>query len=320
MGEVILPKVKVLVTGAAGFIGSHLCERLLEAGCQVIGIDYMKEPNAWSKRRNVSTAAAHPDYYLIEDDLLRIDLKPILDGVQYIIHLAATPGVRTSWGSNFSDYLDNNILATQRLLEAAKDTIIKKFVMASTSSVYGHFNGPANEDRKCKPLSPYGATKLAAEHLARIYHKEFGVPVVILRFFTVYGPRQRPDMAFHKFIRNLLTGKKIIVYGDGGQSRDFTYVSDVVEAIVNSMYYSRSGEIFNIGGNTRASVNNVLKILEESTSKKARVEYLAAQPGEPRETWADIQAAREKISYSPQIVLRDGLAKEIEFIKDLYHI
>lgn len=310
----------VLVTGAAGFIGSHLSEKLLDRGYQVTGIDYMGEPNEWIKEKNIADILKHPNFTFVKADLLHMDLHSLLHGVDIIYHLAATPGVRASWGRKFSSYLNNNIQATQLLLEAAKERSLKKFILASTSSIYGIIYGPTGEEHYPRPLSPYGVTKLAAEHLAGIYHRELALPITVLRFFTVYGPRQRPDMAFHRFIKSILTGTPIKIYGDGGQIRDFTYVSDIVEANLKAMRLPEHGNVFNLGGNTRVSVNDVIKLLETMTGCKARVSFQPPQPGEPRETWADITKAATCLNYRPQTVLEDGLAAQIAYIKELYHL
>lgn len=307
---------KILVTGAAGFIGSHLCEKLLSRGCLVTGIDNMV-PNRWIKEKNINGVLRHPNFTFVKADLLQTELTWMLNGVDAVCHLAATPGVRSSWGKKFLPYLHNNIQATQVLLEAAKDSRLKKFILASTSSVYGDADGPLVEEHFPGPISPYGVTKLAAEHLAGVYHQAFGLPLTVLRFFTVYGPRQRPDMAFHRFIRSLLAGSEIKVYGDGNQVRDFTYISDIVEGCIKALDFPEQGHIFNLGGNTRASVNEVIGILAKITGEKAKVSYLPAEPGEPKKTWADISKAADCLNYCPRTVLETGLRKEIAYIEEL---
>lgn len=312
--------MNILVTGAAGFIGSHLCEMLLQQGGQVTAVDYMGEPNAWIKEKNIAGLSGRPGFTLLKKDLLQADLPALLAGVDAVFHLAATPGVRASWGREFSAYLNNNIQVTQLLLEAAKGRPLKKVVLASTSSVYGNVHGPAGEEQYPRPLSPYGVTKLAAEHLAAIYHREFGLPLTVLRYFTVYGPRQRPDMAFHRFIKAILTGDAIKVYGDGSQVRDFTYVADIVEGTAKAIDCPEHGTVFNLGGNTRACVNEVIKMLAEISGRPARVTYLPDQPGEPHETWADITKAGGYLNYRPKMALRDGLAAEVKYIRELYRL
>src|SRR5262245_64919423 len=220
-----------LVTGVAGFIGSHLAERLLRDGVRVTGVDCFTDYyDPAIKRRNLERARSHPEFALVELDLGEADLAALPD-VQVVYHQAAQPGVRASWGADFAIYTHHNVLATQRLLERYRGSSLERFVYASSSSVYGDAERyPTDEGLLPRPLSPYGVTKLAGEHLALLYARNFGMPVVALRYFTVYGPRQRPDMAFHRFCRALLTGQAITVYGDGRQSRDFTFVADAVEA------------------------------------------------------------------------------------------
>lgn len=309
---------KILVTGAGGFIGSHLCEKLLSLGYQVTGIDCMGGRNNWIKEKNIASCLQHPQFTFIKANLLEYDLPSLLKGVDVIYHLAATAGVRSSWGKDFLPYVNNNILATQNLLEAAKGHNLKKFILASTSSVYGITSGPTREDHPTHPLSPYGITKLAAEHMAAIYQKEFKIPITVLRYFTVYGPRQRPDMAFHIFIKSLLSGQEIKIYGDGRQIRDFTYIEDIINGTINAMYYSIHGTVFNIGGNTRASVNDIINMLKNITGCYANVTYITAQPGEPKQTWADLTKTTKSLNYLPNTKLKDGLVAQLKYIKELY--
>ena len=242
--------MRCLVTGVAGFIGSHLAEVLLDQGHTVIGIDCFTDYYAREfKERNLLGLKEKKEFQLIETDLLNLDLVALLKQVDWVFHLAAQAGVRASWGMNFEIYTHNNILATQKLLEASKDTELKGFIYASSSSVYGDTKQlPTPERTYLQPLSPYGVTKLAAEHLCYLYYKNFGVPTVALRYFTVYGPRQRPDMAFHRFLKAALMEGEIEIYGDGQQSRDFTYISDIVTAHLLTMKRFYPGEVFNIGG------------------------------------------------------------------------
>ncbi|TAE48569.1 MAG: NAD-dependent epimerase/dehydratase family protein, partial [Oscillatoriales cyanobacterium] len=222
-----------IVTGAAGFIGSNLVETLLNQGEQVIGVDEVNDYyNPELKRKNLAHFEKHPNFKLIEGNILSLDWKPLLANAEVIYHQAAQAGVRASWGYGFRSYTERNINATQVLLEAAKDAPqLKKFVLASSSSVYGNAETfPTSETACPQPVSPYGITKLAAERLASLYHHNFGVPATILRYFTVYGPRQRPDMAFHIFFKSILRGEAISIYGDGQQTRDFTFISDCVAA------------------------------------------------------------------------------------------
>ncbi|MEW5913876.1 MAG: NAD-dependent epimerase/dehydratase family protein [Thermodesulfobacteriota bacterium] len=307
-----------LVTGAAGFIGSTVCERLLELGHQVRGIDcftdYYPRP---LKEANLEALRGRPGFALIEADIMAVEPARLLEGVEVVVHLAAQAGVRRSWGANFAIYTHNNVLTTQRLLEAAKDLGLRRLVYASSSSVYGDTRDlPMRETSACWPVSPYGVTKLAAEHLCGLYHKNFGVDTASLRYFTVYGPRQRPDMAFHRFIRALLEGTTIRLFGDGGQSRDFTFVADVVEATVAAaLAPEAAGGVFNVGGGSRVSVNQVIALLEELTGRRASVERLEVAKGDVRDTEADTSRARQLLGYRPQVGLKEGLAAELAWVE-----
>jgi UDP-glucuronate 4-epimerase len=311
--------MKILVTGAAGFIGSHLCERLLALGHQVIGVDMFTFPE-WEKfkRYNIQRLLQYPNYKMIEANLLQLDLTELLKDVEVIYHQAAIAGVRKSWGVSFKEYVELNILATQRLLEACKNFAINKFIYASSSSVYGGTNGPTSEETPTLPISPYGTSKLAGEQLVRMYHVNYGLPTTSLRYFTVYGPRQRPDMAFHRFLKAVHGNLSIPVFGDGQQTRDFTYIDDAIEANIQAMNLQEHGNVFNIGGAERSSVLEVLTVMERVTGKKVQIDYQPQQPGDPLHTWADISKAREKLGYNPKITLQDGLTNEWEYIKELY--
>lgn len=318
-----------LVTGVAGFIGSHLAERLIDAGYHVVAIDCFTDyyPR-WMKERNLENLQGHKRFTLTEADLLDldVDLVALLQGelsmqtqptavVDYIFHLAAQPGVRTSWGTDFEVYAHNNVLATQRLLEAAKGLPLKKFVYASSSSVYGDAETiPTPEDVTPRPISPYGVTKLAGEHLCWLYWRNYCVPVVSLRYFTVYGPRQRPDMAFRRFIQAMREGQEIVVFGDGEQTRDFTYVADAVQGTVQAAFSKVVGEAFNIAGGSRVTVNEVIRRLEDMTGHSARVRYEAAQKGDAVHTEADIRRAALALGYKPETGLAEGLAQEVEWL------
>jgi UDP-glucose 4-epimerase len=257
-------------------------------------------------------------FQLVEADLLDLDLQEIVSGVDYIFHEAAQAGVRASWGSQFEVYVRDNILATQNLLEACKGASrLRKFIFASTSSVYGDTNElPMKEDNTLKPVSPYGATKLAAEKLCYLYYKNFGVPTVSLRYFTVYGPRQRPDMAFHKFIKAILSGETIEIYGDGKQTRDFTYVSDAVVATISAIN-APSGEVFNIGGGSRITLIEAIKLLESVVGKKADIVFTSAQKGDVRHTFADTSKACKSLNFKPSFDLKSGLAEEVNWLKEV---
>jgi nucleoside-diphosphate-sugar epimerase len=308
-----------LVTGAAGFVGSHLCERLLREGHQVIGVDVFADYYPRSvKEANLTDLGGAPAFRFVEGDLTRMDLTSLVRDVEYIFHQAGQPGVRPSWGKDFDVYLDCNIRATQRLLEAARAAgRLRCLVYASSSSVYGETPDlPLREDSPTRPYSPYGVTKMAAEHLCSLYHANYGVPTVSLRYFTVYGPRQRPDMGFHRFIRAALEDRPIPVYGDGEQTRDFTYVSDAVEANWLAVAPSAVGQVFNIGGGSRVSVNQVLATLEDVLGRSIRRERQPAQPGDVRHTWADTRRAKEILGFTPKVSLREGLAREAAWLKD----
>lgn len=315
--------MKILVTGAAGFIGSHLCEKLLtNSNHQVIGVDNFIGPTPNKlKQVNVINLLSNRQFTLMNVNLLITNLDQMLKDVDIIYHLAGIPGVRSSWGKDFDPYVTNNILVTQRLLEAAKDKQITKFIYASTSSVYGEIAGKIKEDELLSPLSPYGITKLTGEHLCNVYSKVHGIPIVKLRFFTVYGPRQRPDMAFHRFIKQILNGESLTIYGDGTQSRDFTYISDCIQGIESLLYKDNViGNTFNIGGKERATVNEVISIIEMLSGEKASVDYLPKISGEPKHTWADITNAKNVLDYDPKISLQEGLVKEIEYIRSVYSL
>ncbi len=308
--------MKCLVTGAAGFIGSHLTDRLLEQGWEVVGMDSLTPYySRQQKKDNLSLARQSKKFKFVQKDVLKADLKKLLDGTACVFHLAAQPGVLASWGTNFSTYIRDNVLTTQKLLEAARDSKIKKFVYASSSSVYGNSPLPMREDGVTRPFSPYGVTKLAGENLVQLYHKNFGVPSVCLRYFTVFGPRQRPDMGFYKFISAILRGKKIILYGDGRQSRDVTYVGDVVQANLLAMLTKRTGEIYNVGGGNRTTVNQVIRMMEKLTGRKAGVTRISRQKGDVLDTEAHQAKSRKELGFHPQVGLEAGLKKQVAWMK-----
>ena len=311
--------MKALVTGAAGFIGSHLCGYLLKNGVTVVGIDnFMDYYPRSTKEANIAGMMQDKGFEFVEADILTVDLSKILDRVDIIFHEAAQAGVRASWGESFKIYSDNNVLATQVLLEACKGSPIQKFVYASSSSVYGDTTDlPMRESSLPRPISPYGVSKLAAEHLCWLYYKNFGVPAVSLRYFTVYGARQRPDMAFHRFLRSATEGKHIAVYGDGEQSREFTHVDDIVEATWMASENGLPGEVFNIGGGSRITLNQVLRIIQEIVDREIEARYEGKQKGDVRHTFADMTKAQEKLGYKPKVQLQDGLRREYEWIREL---
>ena len=308
---------RVVVTGAAGFIGSHLCERLIELGHHVVGVDSFTDYYERSrKEENLAELKANPDFTFEELDLVDADLRPALRGARVVYHLAGQPGVRPSWGEQFDRYVRDNILATQRLLEHLKETPIDRLVFAGSSSVYGDAEMfPTKESALPRPVSPYGVTKLAAEHLALLYAKNFGLPVVSVRYFTVYGPRQRPDMAFALFMQALIDGDPIEIFGDGEQSREFTYVSDAVEGTIKAATADVVGQVFNLGGGSRVTVNRVLATLEDISRIKAKRKTLPAAPGDPRHTGASINLARERLGWEPRVSLREGLTKQWEWFQ-----
>ncbi|MCF8031751.1 MAG: NAD-dependent epimerase/dehydratase family protein [Desulfarculaceae bacterium] len=308
-----------LVTGAAGFIGSRLCERLLDGGHLVKGIDCFTDYYARSlKEANLAKLKGREGFELVEADIMAVDPGELLEGVEVAVHLAAQAGVRRSWGDNFAIYTHNNVLTTQRLLEAAKESGLKRLVYASSSSVYGDTQDlPMRETSACWPVSPYGVSKLAAEHLCGLYYKNFGVDAASLRYFTVYGPRQRPDMAFHRFIRALIEGNTIRLFGDGEQSRDFTFVDDVVAATVAAATApGAAGQVFNVGGGSRVSVNQVIAMLEDITGEDAKIERLEVAKGDVRDTEADCSKARDILGYAPKVSLAEGLAAETGWVQE----
>ncbi len=310
---------KAIVTGAAGFIGSNLSKRLLEEGHSVLGIDSFEDHYPrWIKEKNLAGLKKYPEFKFVEDSLIELDLKYMVKEVDYVFHQAAQPGVRGSFGQFFSIYVRNNIAATQRLLEASKESRIKKFIFASSSSVYGNTPAlPATEESMLVPYSPYGVTKMAAEQLLKVYNDNFGVPSVSLRYFTVYGHGQRPDMAFHKFIKAILEDKPIPLYGDGKQTRDFTCVSDIVDANILAMS-APSGMVFNIGGGTRIGLLDVIAMIGNLMAASPRIDFQSSQRGDVKDTWSDLTRAKEKLGYSPKVSLEQGLLQEIEYIKQLY--
>jgi UDP-glucose 4-epimerase len=309
--------VKTVVTGAAGFIGSHLTESLLADGHEVVGVDAFLDyyPRA-VKERNLAGARDHRAFRLVEGLIQDLDLRPVLDGAAQVFHLAAQAGVRSSWGRDFAQYSDHNVLATQRLLEASVAAGVPRLVYASSSSVYGDSPSlPLREDAPCGPLSPYGVTKLAAEHLGRLYERGYGLPVVSLRYFTVYGPRQRPDMAFHRFLTACRDGRPVSVYGDGEQTRDFTFVDDAVSATRRAGESGRPGCVYNVGGGDRVSVNEVLRRIGEVTGRPVEVKREADQKGDMRDTFADTSAARRDLGFRSTVGLREGLDREWEWLR-----
>ncbi|TMF32386.1 MAG: NAD-dependent epimerase/dehydratase family protein [Chloroflexi bacterium] len=309
---------RVVVTGAAGFIGSHLCERLLSDGHEVIGIDSFSDYyERGRKEQNLETLRRDGRFTLEELDLVAADLSKPLRGAKVVFHLAGQPGVRPSWGGHFDRYVQDNIVATQRLLEALREVAVERLVFASSSSVYGDAEMfPTKETALPRPVSPYGMTKLAAEHLTFVYLRNFGIPATSLRYFTVYGPRQRPDMAFVRFMDALVEGHEIEIYGDGEQTREFTFVSDAVDGTVKAASADVVGQIVNLGGGSRVTINRVLATLEDISRLEAHRKFLPAAPGDPRHTGASINVARERLGWEPRVALREGLAKQWQWFQE----
>ena len=311
--------MKALVTGTAGFIGSTLSERLVAGGADVVGIDcftdyYPREV----KERNLTALRRHAGFRMVESSIAAADLNRLLDGRTHVFHLAAQAGVRKSWGRDFATYTVNNIEATQLLLEALVGRPIERVVYASSSSVYGDDAPiPMREDALPQPVSPYGVTKLSAEQLCHLYFANHGVPTVSLRYFTVYGPRQRPDMGFHRFLRAAILEQPITVYGDGEQTRDFTFVEDAVAATIAAATRGVAGRVYNIGGGSRVSVNEVLEMVARVSGKRLQLSVDPVQKGDMRHTYADTSLARADLGYQPTFGLERGLAAEFTWLTEL---
>ena len=308
--------MKALVTGAAGFIGSHLSAALLASGATVIGMDSFTDYYARSlKDENLATLKGLAGFTFVEGAIQDADLQALLAGVTHVFHLAGQAGVRKSWGSDFDVYIRDNIQATQRLLEAVARVPIQKYVYSSSSSVYGnHVALPMREDAYLQPLSPYGVTKLAGEHLGNLYFANHGVPAVSLRYFTVYGPRQRPDMAFQRFLTAARDGSTITVYGDGEQTRDFTFVSDIVAANLAAAGRGHPGRVYNIGGGSRVTLNHVLELIQSVTGKAVTIRREPEQKGDMRHTYADTSAARRDLDFIPRVTLENGLDQQYRWL------
>jgi UDP-glucose 4-epimerase len=308
--------MRALVTGAAGFVGSHLTAALLDEGAEVTGLDCFTDyyPRAM-KEGNLAAVGERPGFRFVEASIQQANLPALLDGVTHVFHLAAQAGVRKSWGRDFEVYTVNNVEATQILLEACVGRPLDRLVYASSSSVYGDGTPiPMREDALPQPVSPYGVTKLAAEQLGYLYYYNHGVPVVSLRYFTVYGPRQRPDMGFHRFCRAALTGAPIALYGDGEQTRDFTYVSDAVAATAAAGRQGAAGHVYNIGGGSRVSINDVLALIGRISGRTLDIRREAPQKGDMRDTFADTSLARRDLGFVPRVGLDEGLETEYRWL------
>ena len=303
--------MKVAVTGAAGFIGSHLVDRLLADGHEVVGIDsfsdyYSRE----AKVRNLMTGRANPRFSFEELDLATDDVSRPLEGAQVVYHLAGRPGVRAAM-TQFDQYLRENVVATQRLLEAVKGLPLRSFVYAGSSSVYGDAEVfPTAESALPAPLSPYGVTKLAGEHLSYVYWKNFQVPAVRVRYFSVYGPRMRPDLMIPRAMGALSAGETFDVYGDGEQTRELTYVADAVEGTILAGARGLPGDLYNLGGGSSVTVNHVLDLLSEVTGRELKRRYVGRHAGDHMRAGASIERARTQLGWDPKTELRDGLTRQ----------
>ena len=287
-----------LITGVAGFIGSSLAAKLLKDNFKVIGIDsFTNNYSARIKEKNIENCLKHTNFSLIRQDLDTLDLSASVEKADYFFHLSAQPGVRASWGKEFTTYVKNNISVTQKILESLKNnTTLKKFVFASSSSVYGNQSSMMNEDTSLtRPVSPYGVTKLAAENLVNLYFKNYGVPTISLRYFTVYGPKQRPDMAFTRFFYSIIKEQKLTIFGNGEQTRDFTYVDDVVKATINAATSDHVGEILNIGAGSVFSLMQITEFMKEITEQKLEINFKKEQKGDVKHTSADISKSEKLI-------------------------
>ena len=313
----------VLVTGAAGFIGSRLAKRLQAEDHRVIGLDSLTDYYNVALKRANADSVIESGASFIEGDLNKVDLTSILDGVDAIFHLAGQPGVRSSWGSGFPEYTTRNIDATQRLLEACRGRSgLRRFVYASSSSIYGDAESyPTREDIRPQPVSPYGVTKLGAEHLCTLYATNFDVPTVSLRYFTVYGPHQRPDMAFHKWCKAALANERLPLFGTGEQSRDFTYIDDAVQGTVAAITADNAvGETINIGGGERISVNGTLDLIAKIHGAPLNIDRTDKQKGDVQHTAADVTKAKTILGFEPKVSVADGLREEYAYIKALYDL
>lgn len=311
--------MKALVTGGAGFIGSHLSERLLDQGAEVVALDsftdYYPRP---IKERNISALRDRAGYRFIEGAIAEVDLDALLRDVTHVFHLAAQAGVRKSWGRDFRTYTTLNVDATQILLEACVGRPLERVVYASSSSVYGdEVQLPMRENVFVQPVSPYGVTKLAAEHLCHLYFVNHGVPTVSLRYFTVYGPRQRPDMGFHRFFTAVLEGRPLVQYGDGLQTRDFTFVRDAAWATATAAVRGVPGRVYNIGGGSRVSLREVFEMIGRVTGRSIAIDHQPAQKGDMRDTYADTTLARTDMGFAPSVGLEEGLSEMFRWMETI---
>ena len=310
--------MRALVTGAAGFIGSTLSERLIADGATVIGLDcftdyYPRE----RKEHNLSRLRHTPGFTLVEAAIADADLPRLLEGVTHVFHLAAQAGVRKSWGRDFCVYTVNNVEATQILLEACVGRPLERLVYASSSSVYGDRVAlPMTEAALPQPVSPYGVTKLSAEQLCYLYQVNYAVPAVSVRYFTVYGPRQRPDMGFHKFLRAVMRDEPVPQFGDGRQTRDFTFVADAVTATIAAGTRGAPGGVYNIGGGSRVELLDIFELIHTITGRPLRIDRIDAQRGDMRDTYADTTRARADLGFAPTVSLEQGLRAQFEWMTE----
>ena len=307
--------MRALVTGAAGFVGSHLAEQLSASGWEVVGVDCASPYyDVAQKHANVAALGAAGGITYVDGDLLAMDLAALLDGIDVVFHQAGQPGVRSSW-DGFTSYVEQNVLVTKRLLDAARAAGTMRFVFASSSSVYGNaLSYPTREDTLPRPQSPYGVTKLAAEHLCGVYARTWGLSTVALRYFTVFGPRQRPDMAMHRLIEAALTGGDFPIFGDGDQVRDFTYVGDVVAAnLAAGTADVAPGTVVNVAGGSATTLLEVVAIIERLTGRRIRLDRQPRQAGDVERTGGAVDLARSALGWSPQVPLEDGLARQVRW-------
>lgn len=310
--------MKALITGAAGFVGSNLSERCLDLGWDVVGLDSLTDYYPRSEKlANIEIARSNDRFDFLEADLLEHDLVALLGDVDVVFHQAGQPGVRASWADGFSDYVSFNVQATQRLLEAAAVSSLKRFVYASSSSIYGATKTfPTTEETLPAPRSPYGVTKLAGEHLTSLYAANFGVPTTALRYFTVYGPRQRPDMATHRLIECGLTGGTFELYGNGDAVRDFTYVGDVVEAnVLAATNDLEAGTVMNIAGGSSVSMNELIEVASEAVGSPIDVRRTEVARGDVPKTQASTDAAQKKIAWTPKVSIHEGVHRQSDAVR-----